>query len=322
MPLLAAFALDWLLGDPRWLPHPVVMIGRLITRLETWLYKQTSSENALLLRGACLTAVVVAATYLAALLTIRAVAVIHPAAGHAASVLLLATTLAVRSLTEAARDVARPLLQGDLPAARRAVSMIVGRDTAGMDSHNAARAAVETVAENTVDGVTAPLFYALIGGAPLALAYKAVNTLDSMIGYRNERYNHFGRAAARLDDAANWLPARLTVPVMLLASFILRFNLANAFSALRRDGQKHPSPNSGLAEALTAGALGVTLGGENSYGGQKSLRPQLFAEGRPAGAQDIQNAALLMRTTAVLFLLLALCFRAAVMIILGKAGYV
>jgi adenosylcobinamide-phosphate synthase len=316
-----AYILDALFGDPSWLPHPVVMIGRLISLMEKRLLDSAAGSRILLIHGALLTAVVVLTTYLAAVLLIFAAAVIHPWAGHAMRVILLSTTLATRSLREAAMDVARPLMSGDLPGARHAVSMIVGRDTESMDAHEAARATVETVAENTVDGVTAPLFYALIGGAPLALAYKAVNTLDSMVGYNNDRYRYFGRVSARLDDVANWLPARLTVLVMLLAAYLLRFDLPAALRAVARDGQKHPSPNSGLAEALTAGALGITLGGENRYGGQASLRPQLWPEGRPPEAKDIKDAAKLMNAASVLFLVIGLPVSAALIAWFGKGGY-
>ena len=312
--------MDLLVGDPHWLPHPVVWIGKMISALEKSLLDLSSSAKSLIVRGGFLAFTVVSITFFSAFMVVKAAGAIHSALGTVVTVILLSTTLAVRSLSEAARDVAKPLTANNLPAARQAVSMIVGRDTAEMDTHDVARATVETVAENTVDGVTAPLFYALIGGAPLALAYKAINTMDSMLGYKSERYLNFGRVAAKLDDAANWLPARLTVPVMLLASALLRLDTASALAAVERDGQKHPSPNSGLAEALSAGALGITLGGENSYLGQRSLRPQLWQEGRPAEAQDIHHTIRLMRLASILFLLLGLLLRTAVFYLLGKGG--
>lgn len=308
------------MGDPHWLPHPVIWIGKIISALESRLLDLSRPAKSLIARGGVLTFTVVSITFVFALLLVKGSGALDSALGAVVTIALLSTTLAVGSLTEAARDVARPLAANNLSAARQAVSKIVGRDTAQLDTHGVARATVETVAENTVDGVTAPLFYALIGGAPLALAYKAVNTMDSMLGYKNERYINFGRIAAKLDDVANWLPARLTVLVMLLASAILRLDTASALVAVKRDGQKHPSPNSGLAEALTAGALGVVLGGENSYGGQQSLRPQLWAAGRPAAVRDIDHTVRLMRLASLLFLLLGLLVRTAVLYFLGKGG--
>lgn len=317
MLLALAFLLDAAIGDPRWLPHPVVQMGRLISFLEKRL-NQRLRPASLLLRGSFLAAAVLVTVYAAAALALRLAGLLHPKVQAVLTVVLLATTLAARCLSEAAHSVAKPLAAGDLAGARSAVAMVVGRDTACMGEHETARAAVETVAENTVDGVTAPLFYALAGGAPLALLYKAVNTMDSMLGYKNERFLYFGRAAARLDDLANWLPARLTVPVMLLAAYLLRMDVKAAFASVRRDGRKHPSPNSGLAEALAAGALGVTLGGENSYGGRVSKRPRLFEEGRPAEAADIAAAARLMRVTSALFLVLGLAVKALLIFTSGK----
>lgn len=312
MLIVAAFLLDAVLGDPRWLPHPVVWMGKLIAALESRLNIPGFKPGTLVWRGLFLTTTVLAAVYFGSVGLMRLFALLHPLAEITLTVILLATTLAARSLSDAAAAIYRPLSSGDLAQARVAVSMVVGRDTATMDTTEVARAAVETVAENTVDGVTAPLFYALIGGVPLALLYKAVNTMDSMLGYKNERYLWFGRAAARLDDAANWLPARLTVPVMLIAVAILRLNTGAAMKALSRDGQKHPSPNSGLAEAVTAGALGVTLGGQNCYGGRISERPRLWEEGRPAEANDTKQAAALMWLTSALFAATGLVVRALI----------
>lgn len=313
MLVFLAFLLDAAIGDPRWLPHPVVFMGRLIATLERFLRNERCSPRQLLLRGALLVVAVLASVYLIAVGLIRLFFFLHPYAGLFFTVVILASTLAARCLAEAAAAIYQPLKAGDTELARQAVAMVVGRDTAHMDAGEASRAAVETVAENTVDGVTAPLFYALLGGAPLALLYKAVNTMDSMLGYKNERYLWFGRAAAKLDDAANWLPARLTVPVMLLAAALLRLNVKAAVSAVGRDGKKHPSPNSGLAEALTAGALGISLGGENRYGGSVSLRPRLWEEGRPVEAADIQKATALMRVTSALFLVFGLGVRALIL---------
>lgn len=309
MTLLLAYLLDAVIGDPRWLPHPIIAIGRMIAAFEKRLRDISQPPSELLWRGALLVITVVGATWAAGVFAVHTANLLHPIVGRLLTVILLSTTLAAKSLSQSAAAVHRPLSAGDLPAARQAVSMIVGRDTDNMSAPEVARATVETVAENTVDGVTAPLFYALIGGLPLALAYKAVNTLDSMVGYKNDRYLYFGRAAAKLDDVANWLPARLTVPAMLLAAFILRLDVKAAWNAVRSDGRKHPSPNSGLSEALTAGALGLTLGGESCYGGRISNRPQLNNGGRLPGHVDISAASLLMRITSVIFLVAGLAVR-------------
>lgn len=308
MGMVLAFAVDLLLGDPPGLPHPVVFIGMLITRLEKWLRKPGLSNRTLFWRGAALSVTVVATTFFATRGMVRLAASLHPVAGFIVHTGLLYTTLAVKSLAGAARAVAKPLAAGNLPGAREAVAMIVGRDTANLDETGVARAAVETVAENTVDGITAPLFYTLVGGAPLAMAYKAINTMDSMLGYKNDRYLFFGRFAARLDDAANWLPARLTVPVMLLAARLLKMNWVSALKTVLRDGKKHESLNSGLPEATMAGALGVVLGGESSYGGRISARP-LLGDGRCVQKEDIEKSIGLMLGTAVLFLIAGLAVK-------------
>ena len=203
-----AIVIDLIVGDPRALPHPVVILGKAISALEHRWNKGSPQRRRLL--GGCLTLVVVLGTLSVAWLGLALLSWVHPWLGLAAELWLLATTLAIKGLADAGRAIAAPLRQGDLPGARQALSRVVGRDTQALDEAEITRGAVETVAENTVDGITSPLLFALLGGAPLALAYKAINTLDSMVGYRNERYGDFGYASARLDDLANWLPARLT----------------------------------------------------------------------------------------------------------------
>ncbi|WP_346302244.1 adenosylcobinamide-phosphate synthase CbiB [Halomonas sp. BM-2019] len=234
---------------------------------------------------------------------------LHPGLGWLAEGWLLASCLAIRGLRDAALAVAAPLARGDLPGARAALAMIVGRDTEGLEEAEVTRAAVETVAENTVDGITAPLFFALLGGAPLALAYKAVNTLDSMVGYRSERYRDFGRASARLDDAANWLPARLTALTLWLGARCLAWrgrgvHLSGALAATRREAPRHPSPNSGWPEAMVANLLGVQLGGTNRYRGEISERARLGAPREPLRHAHIGGAIRLMHGGWALFLLL------------------
>lgn len=310
--IVLAFLLDALLGDPAWLPHPVVQIGRLISLAEKRLYQAAGSARRQIFAGFLLVLFVLLATFAATWGVLFLCTRVHGIFGFWAAVVLQATTFAARSLQEAAEKVLVPLQEGDLPAARQAVSMIVGRDTENLSQVEVVRATIETVAENTVDGVTAPLFYALLGGTPLAMLYKAVNTMDSMLGYKNERYLYFGRVAAKLDDLANWLPARFTGPVMVLAALCLRYDAKAAFKAMRRDSRLHASPNSGFAEATAAGALNIVLGGTNSYFGRMSERPLLWPEGRPPQITDIERAVKLMRLTSMLFLACGLAVRAII----------
>jgi adenosylcobinamide-phosphate synthase len=206
----------------------------------------------------------------------------------------------------------RPLAAGDLPLARQRVAMIVGRDTDQLDEAGIARAAVESVAESTVDGVTAPLFFALIAGPVGAMVYRAVNTLDSTFGYKDGRYLHFGWASARIDDVANLIPARLTAPLIAAAALLLRQRPLQSLKILLRDGRKHESPNAGLPEAAMAGALGVQLGGLNTYGGEPLDKPTIGDPLVPLAARHIPQANALMFATAGLFLGLGLAARALV----------
>ena len=222
-----------------------------------------------------------------------------------AEVVLCWQALCARDLWEESMAVCRELRRGDLPAARRAVGMIVGRDTAALTPEGVARAAVETVAENTSDGVAAPLFWMALGGAPLAMAYKAVNTMDSMVGYRNDRYRWFGTAAARLDDLANWLPSRLCALVMAALAPLAGLDGRGAFRIWRRDRRKHKSPNSAQTEAAMAGALGVELAGDASYFGVVHHKPTLGDPLRPVEPEDIPRAGRLMLLTSGACCLLA-----------------
>ena len=270
--VVAAVCLDLLLGDPRWLPHPVVWIGRLIAALERWLRLLVPNERA---GGVCLLVTTVSVTYGTALVILRGAHAVHPYAGYAVSVLLAWTCLAARSLHGESKRVADALARGDIGEARRSLSYIVGRDTETLDEPEIWRGAVETVAENTSDGVIAPLFFLMLGGPVLALAYKAVNTLDSMVGYKNDTYLRFGWASARFDDLANWLPARLTGLLMVAAAPFSGLSGGGAWRIMRRDGRNHSSPNSGIPEAAAAGALGVRLGGTNLYFGKPVAKPTI-----------------------------------------------
>lgn len=307
--IAAAYGLDLLCGDPRWLPHPVKLIGRLAIFLEVPLRRLIANAR---LAGVAAVVLVVGATAAVAGATITAAYRMHLWVGDVVSITLLYTAFATRDLAAHATAVHSALAQGDLPLARTRVSCIVGRDTACLDEPGIVRAAVESVAENTVDGVTAPLFFAALGGPVLALAYKAVSTLDSTFGYKNQRYLDFGWASARFDDLAAWLPSRLTFPLIVFAAAITGMHPVGAWKLGLRDGHKHASPNAGLAEAAAAGALGVQLGGPLSRNGQVVELPHMGKPTETLNRRHIRRAIKLMLVTSLLAVTLFLAVRAAI----------
>lgn len=309
MVVVTAAAVDGVLGDPRWLPHPVRGIGALAARLENWARWGLGSTR---LAGLLTALAVYTVAGVAAWGVVRLGAWLHPWAGDAAAVLVIYTTIAPRDLTRHSSAVFRALAAGNLAEARRAVSQIVGRDTENLDESGVARAAVESVAESTVDGVTAPLFYALLAGPVGAMVYRAINTLDSMFGHWDDRYRRFGWAAARIDDLANYLPARLTAPLVCMAAILVGQRPRCAWQILRRDGRKHTSPNAGLPEAAMAGALGVQLGGRVFYDGEPLDKPTLGDVIEPLTAIHIRRANALMYVTAGLFLALGVAIHVGV----------
>ncbi|MGD7652260.1 MAG: adenosylcobinamide-phosphate synthase CbiB [Verrucomicrobiales bacterium] len=304
--ILAAYGMDLLLGDPRWLPHPVKGIAWFALALESLLRRLIPNARA---AGVLAVLAVLAVAGGSVWGLIALAGRVHPALADGVSIVLLYTCFAGRDLARHSGRVYQALAADDLPEARRRVAMLVGRDTEHLDEPEVVRATVESVAENLVDGVTAPVFFAVLGGPAGAMVYKAVNTLDSTFGYKNERYLQFGWAAARLDDLANFIPARLTVPFMLMAAWVLRLKPLQAWRICRRDGRKHPSPNSGLAEATVAGALGVQLGGINSYFGVPSERPRMGDAQRPLGRNDVPRVNRLMGVAAGLTLCVLLVIR-------------
>lgn len=267
-----ALLLDLSFGDPRWLPHPVRFIGRLIAALEEPARRAIPDAR---LAGSLMALAVILTAALATGAMIGVAGWVHPRLGDAVSILLLYTTLAARDLANHSNGVYRALARFDLAEARRLVSWLVGRDTERLTEPEVVRAAVESVAENTVDGIIAPLFFAALGGPIAAMAYKAASTLDSMIGYRNERYIDFGRTAAEIDDGANWLPARLAAPIIAAAAALTGQQASAAWRIARRDGRKHMSPNAGIAEAAFAGALGIRLGGVMQRRGRPVNLPEI-----------------------------------------------
>jgi adenosylcobinamide-phosphate synthase len=294
------FLLDQLLGDPHGWPHPVRWIGRLIQRLEPLLRRWLPERL-----GGIVLLLVVAATAGAVTWGILELAGLwHEAARIALATVLIYYGLAARSLARETQAVLEPCLQEEWAKARQRLGLIVGRDTEGLPPEEIYRACIETVAENTTDGVVAPLLYAGLAGPVGLWVYKAISTLDSMVGYRNERYRRFGWASARMDDVANFVPARLTWLLLALAALVSGQRAGQALRIGWRDGRKHPSPNSAWAEAAMAGALGVRLGGSCTYGGKPSLKPCLGDGGEPLTALRVRQAIGLMLGTAGLALAL------------------
>ncbi|WP_338053111.1 MULTISPECIES: adenosylcobinamide-phosphate synthase CbiB [Prosthecochloris] len=298
--LLAAFILDLLLGDPRKLPHPVKSIGFLAVNTEALLRKYR--EISLRVAGILAVVIVVGGTVVVTSGVLWLCFSVHPLFGVAASIVILYFSFAAEDLARHARAVLTALEQEGLQQAREKVGMMVGRDTVAMDKEDVVRATVESVAENTVDGVTAPLFYALLFGPVGAMTYKAINTLDSMFGYKNERYMDFGWASAKLDDIANYLPARLTVPVVGFAAWLMRLDGHAVFRSVVRTARQHASPNAGFSEAAFAGALGVRLGGPRSYGGIRQTLPYLGIVEDDCTIDTLRKTIRLMVLSAFLFL--------------------
>lgn len=307
MTLLAwfvAFLLDSLLGDPPHWPHPVRWIGHLINALKRPIRRVCQSERALKIGGGVLWLGVVGTTWLVSWGALWLMGSIHPWLGWLVEVWLIYTLLAGRCLEQAAMAVHHALHYDGLEASRRKLSWIVGRDTSQLEAPQITRAVVETVAENTVDGVIAPLFFLLLGGAPLAMAYKAVNTLDSMVGYKTPKYRSIGYVSARMDDFANWLPARLSWLLLTGAAWLLGLDYRQALRIGWRDRYQHTSPNCAWPEATVAGALGVQLGGANNYFGQRVEKPWIGERQREIALADIPRSAHLMMMASLLALLL------------------
>jgi adenosylcobinamide-phosphate synthase len=315
--IAAAYLLDCVLGDPDWLPHPVRLMGRSCSTgeraLRRWSDGVAEGEHRAaveLLAGALLTAGIVGGSYLVTAAAIRSMHRLDQRAGATLEVLLAWTCLAARSLDDEAGSVLAALAKSDgLGHARTRLARIVGRDTADLDETEICRAVIETVAESASDGIVSPLFYMALGGVPLAMAYKAANTLDSMIGHTDARYLYFGKAAARLDDVANLIPSRITA--LSIAGITSLSETAEAKQALaiwHRDGNKHKSPNAGQPESAMAGALGVRLGGENRYAGEVIPTPVMGAEFPSATVPQAKQALRIVAGVAAVGALAAMFF--------------
>ncbi len=302
---MLAFVFDTCIGDPRSRFHPVVLIGNLIGRLEKLLLNTTDGQIKKRCLGLVLVILTLSVVGLITMFLINIALKIDSFLFYILNILLLSFTISPRSLRQAGIEIRDFLLDNDLKNARIKVGWIVGRDTSQLDQRDITRATIETIAENIVDGIISPLFYYFIGGVPLAVLYRAVNTLDSMIAYKNDKYIDFGMAAAKIDDFFNFIPARLTAGMIICVAFFLNLNYKQAYQSILSDAKKHPSPNSGFSEAGVAGALGIQLGGVNYYFGIPSFRAYMGIKTRELVPHDITKAIEIMYGTTIFFLLLA-----------------
>ena len=299
--LPAAFVLDLVLGDPRWLPHPVRWMGKAISIFEPRFRLLPASP---VICGVLYAAFLISTSWAITFLIVETAARVHPLLKPCLEILLVFFCISARSLEDAAMEIYRYLLQKRVNRAREKVALIVGRDVDSYNAEEIAKATVETVAENLVDGFVAPLFFAAIGGAPFAVAYKMVNTLDSMVGYKNEKYINFGKASARSDDILNYIPTRLSVPVISLATQILSGQGARSFGTALKEGANHSSPNAGYPEAAFAGALELKLNGPNYYHGQLVYKPYIGVRFGKTSPGHIKKACDIMMLSSFLWLVI------------------
>ena len=303
--IIAGFILDLIFGDPHWLPHPICLIGNLIGFIEGNLRpKLAPNKNALLLGGALMVIIVLVISFAVPMAILLAAGMVSPWLAFALETLMCYQIFATKCLRDESMKVYDALHNNDLADARVKLSWIVGRDTKNLDEEEITKGAVETVAENTADGIIAPMFYMFLGGVPLAFLYKGINTMDSMVGYKNDKFLYFGRCAAKLDDVANLIPARITGLVMIAAAFLLGLNGPGAWKVFWRDRYNHLSPNSAMTESVTAGALNIQLGGDHFYFGKLVHKDTIGDNIRPVCPEDIKKTNNLLYMTAVLCLLL------------------
>ena len=303
--IIAGFILDLIFGDPHWLPHPICLIGNLIGFIEGNLRpKLAPNKNALLLGGALMVIIVLVISFAVPMAILLAAGMVSPWLAFALETLMCYQIFATKCLRDESMKVYDALHNNDLADARVKLSWIVGRDTQNLDEEEITKGAVETVAENTADGIIAPMFYMFLGGVPLAFLYKGINTMDSMVGYKNDKFLYFGRCAAKLDDLANLIPARITGLVMIVAAFLLGLNGPGAWKVFWRDRYNHLSPNSAMTESVTAGALNIQLGGDHFYFGKLVHKETIGDNIRPVCPEDIKKTNNLLYMTAVLCLLL------------------
>lgn len=327
--LIIAFLIDLSIGDPQWIPHPVKIMGKAIARIETYLRKDKTIQNSskwlkgihpLKLSGVILVITMISVTYgLFYIVNSIFLSSMFPLLISYLLLLvmiyLISATLATRGLIEAARSVIDAVIDRDIKGARIRVRHIVGRDTRSLGEKDILRATIESLAENSSDGIIAPIFYYAVGGLPLAMTYKAINTLDSMVGYKNDKYRYFGWAAARLDDIANYIPARITGILIVIASAIVHRSLSTVHRSLKtmlHDGKKHPSPNSGVPEAAMAGVFDIRLGGPATYGGIVVYKPYIGSTDSQSWLYYLhasENAILIVKLISVLGISMAVLIK-------------
>ena len=303
--IVAGFILDLIFGDPHSLPHPICLIGNLISFLERNLRKIFGfSNNGLLFGGGVLVLIVISTCFALPYALLYLAGMVNPWLAFALETLMFYQIFATKCLRDESMKVYYALQKGDLDEARLMLSWIVGRDTKNLSEAEVTKGAVETIAENTADGIIAPMFYMFLGGAPLAFLYKGINTMDSMVGYKNEKYLYFGRCAAKLDDVANFLPARITGLLMIGAAYFLNLDVQGAWKTFWRDRYNHLSPNSAMTESVAAGALNIQLGGGHFYFGKWVHKDTIGDDIRPVKAEDIVATNNLLYMTAILSLIL------------------
>ena len=307
--LIAAVTLDLLMGDPRFYPHPVVIIGKLISYLESKLRKTGDRNFLQKIKGVILVILTLGITFGISFFIISLFTYLNYYLALIFQILLFYTTIAIRGLHQAGMEIYKKLQAGEVKQARQSLDLIVGRNTENLTEQEIIRAVVETVAENTSDGIIAPIFYFIIGGPILALLYKAVNTMDSMLGYKNEKYKYFGWAAAKLDDLVNYLPARITAFLFIIAAIIYKKDYKRALKTIIKDAKKHDSPNAGFPEAAVAGALQIQLGGINKYFGEVSKKALLGTKIEEFKVNHIKDVTYLMHIATYIFLLFSLVFK-------------
>ncbi len=303
--IVAGFILDLIFGDPHSLPHPICLIGNLISFLERNLRKIFGfSNNGLLFGGGVLVLIVISTCFVLPYALLYLAGMVNPWLAFALETLMFYQIFATKCLRDESMKVYYVLQKGDLDEARLMLSWIVGRDTKNLSEAEVTKGAVETIAENTADGIVAPMFYMFLGGAPLAFLYKGINTMDSMVGYKNEKYLYFGRCAAKLDDVANFIPARITGLLMIGAAYFLNLDVQGAWKIFWRDRYNHLSPNSAMTESVAAGALNIQLGGGHFYFGKWVHKDTIGDDIRPVKADDIAATNNLLYMTALLSLIL------------------
>ncbi len=303
VPMIIAYILDLIIGDPYSFPHPVRFIGKLIRIVEGYVRKKSKTQKQLKIGGFILWFITVGVTFIVTEL-ILSIFTFSKIGYIVVASIVLYTTLATKCLADEAKKIYDVLKTGDIEKSRIQLSYIVGRDTSRLDEQEIVRATVETVAENTVDGIIAPMIYGFIGGPALAMAYKAINTLDSTVGYKNEKYGNIGFASAKIDDIANLIPARITPIFMMIASFILGFNAKDSFKIALRDRKNHKSPNCAYPEGSVAGALGIQLGGTNIYFGEVVYKPTIGDKERDLEVEDIIRTNKIMYATSFIGLII------------------